>query len=577
MDAGARRIQAAAARIDSARTDEDKRAAARAAAAAVKDTVTQAQDPAAKREILARSPDALRSIGAGLDKLSRADTKSALQDLAAAAESAGPAHVDTLARPLAAALPRFVAGHPANRGELTAALRDSVKEGSGALLGAALGRHLRRVDNDLARDVEGAVGRGIGALRDDFAKTSSAVVARDGELAAVVSRWGGAMSPDQVEAGTRAFHLEHPEYVQRDQQAAALAKALAGVGYAEQHRQGGELGAAAKRTLGDLPELARSEAGARTINAALASEARGERTFMRAAGFDPGDVRALSDAIQRSIVVSQGDALAPGDTRGLVGALQGAGSVLQDPSTRERFQSLAREVQSLPVGLPPDKLAVGLARSTDVVAGQLSRVAASGLTPGKVDDAAVVLADKTSFRAFGAALGAVALGQSLYGLRDGADAREAMGAVVNAAGLGMSVSGMVLTNGAPKLLTRGLPVVHYALSAFDTVNALKKGDELGAVAAAAPLAGALFGAAIGAATGSIAPGVGTAIGGAVGALVGVGITAVRAFTEDSPAEKFKKSTDAFLQGALREGGLSLTESEREAHRLRDVHNDSFGG
>ena len=108
------------------------------------------------------------------------------------------------------------------------------------------------------------------------------------------------------------------------------------------------------------------------------------------------------------------------------------------------------------------------------------------------------------------------------------------------------------------------------------MNALKQGDELGAVAAAAPLAGALSGAAIGAATGSFAPGVGTAIGGAVGALVGVGITAVRAWTEDSPAEKFEQSTQVFLEGALRHGGLSAADAERAAHRLRDVNDDFFG-
>ena len=140
------------------------------------------------------------------------------------------------------------------------------------------------------------------------------------------------------------------------------------------------------------------------------------------------------------------------------------------------------------------------------VARQLSASAAPG------PHVAVALADRTSFRAFGATLGAVCLGYSLQGLRDGADAREAVGVVVNAAGLGSSVAGLVLKNGAPKVLTHGLPVVGYALSAFDTVNALKRGDEVGAVAAAAPLAGALSGAAIGAGTGSFAPGIGTAGG-----------------------------------------------------------------
>jgi hypothetical protein len=573
---GAARLQGAADRLAAARTDDEKRDAARAATAAVRDVVTQAKDPATRQAILGRSQDALRTIGAGLDTLSRAETKAALQDLSAAAEAAGPAHVDALARPLARGMPAFVAGHGKNRDELTAALQDNVKAGAGTLLGAALGRQLRGVDAGLARDVGGAVGRGLGALREDFAKTATDVAARDGELAAMAQQWGATLSPDQLQAGTRAFQREHGEYARRDTQAAALAKALAGVGYADQHRMGGPLGEEGGKALGQLPELARSDAGARAIGAALVQESRGQTTFLRPAGDDPQDARGLQEAIQRAIVVSQGDALARGDTRGLVGALQGAGTVLQEPSIRERFQSFAREVQSLPAGLTPDKLAVGIARSAHGVAGQLSSAAAARLTPSQVDDAAVALADKTSFRTFGAALGAVALGQSLYDLRDGADAREAVGAVVGAAGLGSSVAGLVLKNGAPQLLSKGLPVVGYALSAFDTISALKKGDELGAVAAAAPLAGALSGAAIGAATGSFAPGVGTAIGGAVGALIGVGITAGRSLLSDSPSETFEKSTAAFLQGALQQGGLSAADAERAAHRLRDVNDDFFG-
>ena len=584
--AGAGRLTSAAMRVASAVSMDDKRAAARAAAATVRDVLSRTKDPLAKGAILERSHDALRTIGAGLDTLSGADTKTAVTDLAAAAEAAGPASVDALARPLARGMPAYVGGHWSNRGELTDALKDGVKAGSGALLGAALARQLRGVDDRLARDVEGAVGKGLAELRADFEGAAKKVATRDGELAAVASQWGSALSPDQIAAGARAFHHAHPEYAERDARAAALSKALTGVGYAEQHQLGGDLGVEGRATLAQVPELARSEVGARTIGAALTTESRGEQTFLRFAGATPKDARDLSEAIQRSIVVSQGDALAHGDTRGLADALQGAGSVLRDPTTRERFEAFAREVQALPPGLPPDKLALSLARSAHGVVGQLSTVGALGqvndvarqlsASAAPSPHAAVVLADRTSFRAFGATLGAVCLGYSLQGLRDGADAREAVGVVVNAAGLGTSVAGLVLKNGAPKVLAHGLPVVGYALSAFDTVNALTRGDEIGAVAAAAPLAGALSGAAIGAGTGSFAPGIGTAVGGAIGALVGVGIVGVRSFTEDSPSEQFETSTQAFLQGALQHGGLSASHAERAAHRLRDVNDDFFG-
>ena len=584
--AGAGRLTSAAARVAGAVSMDDKRAAARAAAATVRDVLSRTKDQLAKGAILERSHDALRTIGAGLDTLSGADTQTALRDLALAAEAAGPAHVDALARPLARGMPAFVGGHWSNRGELTDALKENVKAGSGALLGAALGRQLRGVDGALARDVEGAVGKGLKELRADFEGAAKQVATRDGELAAVASQWGSALAPDQIAAGTRAFHRAHPEYAARDAQAAALSKALVGVGYAEQHQLGGDLGVEGRATLARLPELARSEVGARTIGAALTRESRGEQTFLRFAGATPKDARDLSEAIQRSIVVTQGDALTHGDTRGLADALQGAASVLRDPTTRERFEAFAREVQALPPGLPPDKLALSLARSAHSVVGQLSSVAAVGqmhdvarqvsASAAPSQGVAVTLADRTSFQAFGATLGAVSLGYSLQGLRDGADGREAVGVVVNAAGLGTNVAGLVLKNGAPRVLMHGLPMVGYALSAFDTVNALKRSDEVGAIAAAAPLAGALSGAAIGAGTGSFAPGVGTAIGGAIGALVGVSIVGVRSFTEDSPSEKFETSTQPFLQGALQHGGLSASHAERAAHRLRDVNDDFFG-
>src|SRR5690606_12713653 len=86
----------------------------------------------------------------------------------------------------------------------------------------------------------------------------------------------------------------------------------------------------------------------------------------------------------------------------------------------------------------------------------------------------------------------------------------------------------------------------------------------------------LAGAAIGATVGSIVPGAGTlagaGIGFAVGGVISIGAGLARSLFGESAEEKFEKSTDAFLEGALREAGLP----ESAAHRLRDVDGDFEG-
>jgi hypothetical protein len=571
---GTKKIADAAARVERADSDDDKRAAARDAAKAVKDAVAQARDPAAKKAILDASQHHLETIGKGLDKLSGDDTKAAVADLADAAESAGPGGAASLAAPLARSMPALVEGHGDNKGEFLDGLSSAVEGGHGALLGAAMSKELAGVDGGLADDVNGATAKGLDALKSDFDDASEAAHGKDAELAAISSQWSGVLTPEQMKAGTESFQQDHGEYAERDEKAAALTKALAGAGYADANGVGGDLGDKSRETLEQVPALAQTDVGARAIGDALVKEGRGEQTFMQGAGRVAGRDDKASDefaeAAQRSILTTQADALSKGDTRGLVTALRGAGQVLPDAGSRDDFNRLALDVEKQPPGTPPDKLAVAIASSARSIAGGVSDQKTAGIED--VDS----ISTKTSFKVFGASLGAVALGQSVVGFRDGVSAREGVNAVVNAAGLGSSVAGIALKEGAPKLLQKGLPVVGYALSAFDTVSAIKKGDELGAVAAAAPLAGAAAGAAIGAASGSIAPGVGTAIGGAAGALVGLGIGVGRQVFSDSPDEKLEKSTQSFLKGALQEGGLSEEQADKASYRLRDVNGDFFG-
>jgi hypothetical protein len=571
---GTATIAAAAKRIENARGDDDKRTAARDAAKAVRDAVAAAKTPSARQAILEASQGSLQTITKGLDKLSKSDTKKAVAHLADAAEAAGPAGVDALAKPMAQALPALLKGHGDNRGELLSGVNDAVKDGHGALLGAALARHTVGVDKDLAGSLNRATADGVNDVRAAFDGADKKARAKEGELGAVASQWRGVLSDEAVQAGTASFKKEHGEFADRDARASTLARTLAGAGYADAHNVGGDLERKAKDTLGRVPALANTDVGARAIGRALVDEGRGDKTFLRgaagAAGKSDEDRGAFVGALQRSLLTSQQDALAQGDTRGLVDALRGASHVVPSGPMRDSFQSFAADVEKAPPGLRADQLAVTIAASAQKAAGGLSTQRTANL------DGVDAITEAKQFKAFGASLGALALGQSIYSFTDGVSGREALGAVVNAAGLGSSVAGLVLKEGAPKALGKGVPIAGYALSAFDTVSALRRGDKLGAVAAAAPLAGAAAGAAIGAASGSIAPGVGTAIGGAVGAAVGLGIGIGRKYLEDTPAEKFEQSTQSFLRGALRAEGLTSQQADTASHRLRDVNDDFFG-
>jgi hypothetical protein len=169
----------------------------------------------------------------------------------------------------------------------------------------------------------------------------------------------------------------------------------------------------------------------------------------------------------------------------------------------------------------------------------------------------------------------LSFGSSLSAMQDGASAREIAGAGVGAAGIGAGVAGLVMET-TPALVSRGVPLLGFALSAWDTADAVKKGDTLGAIGAAAPIALAGGFAAYGAATGSFAPGVGTAIGAVAGAAIGLGIGFGRRILGDHPDEKLEKSTQSFLQGALEARGLSADEARTASHQLRDVDGEFFG-
>ena len=571
---GTKKIDDAAARLAAAKTDDEKRSAALDASRAVKDALSATKDPAAKKAILDASGRSLEAIGRGLDKLSRDDTKKAVANLADAAESAGKGAVDALAAPLARALPSLVQGHGDNRGEFMGGLKSAVVDGHGALLGASMTRALASVDVGLADDANRATASGVDDAMKAFADADKGARGREAELGAISAQWSGVLSSDQMQAGIARFQKEHGEFATRDAKAAALTRALDGVGYADAHGLAGDLGDKTRATLAEVPALARTDVGARAIGDALLREGRGESTFMASAGRVAGrDEKAgaeLVEAAQRSILVSQGDAIARGDTTGLVTALAGAGRVMPDADTQKCFTSFSTQIEKGAKGKPPEEIALTIASAGRNVAGAISDQRTANI------DELDSLTTKTSFKAFGAALGAVALGRSLMNFKDGVTGREALDAVVSAAGLGTSIAATVLKTGAPSVLSKGLPVVGYALSAFDTVQAVRKGDTLGAVAAAAPLAGAAAGAAIGAASGSIAPGVGTVIGGAVGSLVGLGIGVGRMIWGEHPDEKVEKSTQSFLQGALEQSGLSPEQAERASFRLRDVNGDFFG-
>lgn len=571
-EAGAQRIAEAAARIEAAGGDKDAaRRATLDATRTVREVLAQTRDPGERKQLLESAHDSLGRVAKGLGLLDRDQTKRAVADLASAAESAGPGAVEQLTAPIAAALPGEVAEHFQNMGEFRNALSEAVAD-RGALLGASLAKQLDQTDPLLGAMVSSVTAEGMDRLRRDFADIQKEVGHRQAEIGEISAQWKGVLSPEQMQAGLKRFQAEHDEFRDRDAKAAALLRALDGAGYAATHGIG-ELADKARGALEQVPALADTDAGARAIGSALSREGRGEATFLRATGevFDKDSAsRArLAEAAQRAIVATQGAALSHGDTAGLVESLRGAQSVLPGEQSRSAMAHYAEHIEKNLTGLPADELALGLATSAKQIVGGVS----DQLT---ANTEATSLTQNNNFRVFGATLGAVAVGQDIIGLRDGADAREAVGAVVDAAGLGTSIAAVALRDGAPRMLKTGLPVVGYALSAFDTARALQRGDELGAVAAAAPLAGAAAGATIGAVSGSVAPGVGTMIGGAVGGLVGLGIGVGRVVFGDKPDEKLEKSTQSFLQGAFEAGGMSVAEAEKASHRLRDVNGDFFG-
>jgi len=165
--------------------------------------------------------------------------------------------------------------------------------------------------------------------------------------------------------------------------------------------------------------------------------------------------------------------------------------------------------------------------------------AAAGLAGGVVN----VIQDPTSVRAH---LEAVADGAGLANTSRMFSSKPFMGQALKRAGV----------------------VAGAFFSAWDTLEALDRGDTYGAAAAAAPLAGMAIGAMVG-------PG-GAAVGLVVGGVIGIGMELFRAFSMNDPTLQFEQRTQPFLMAAFESMGMSESDADQLSHRFRDANDDLVG-
>jgi hypothetical protein len=161
------------------------------------------------------------------------------------------------------------------------------------------------------------------------------------------------------------------------------------------------------------------------------------------------------------------------------------------------------------------------------------------------------------------------LGSGINSIQDPRSVRAHLETVVDAAGYASAAqmfSSKALMGQAMK--KAGL-VAGVFFSAWDTLDAINRGDAYGAAASAAPLAGLAIGAAVGGPAGA-------AVGLVVGGLVGVGMELFRALTTNDPIVEFEQRTQPFLEAAFTSMGVGSGQAEQLSHRFRDVNDDLIG-
>lgn len=165
--------------------------------------------------------------------------------------------------------------------------------------------------------------------------------------------------------------------------------------------------------------------------------------------------------------------------------------------------------------------------------------------------------------------GAGLLGSGINSIQNPGSVRAHLETVVDAAGYANAAQVFSSKALLGQAMKKAGMVAGVFFSAWDTLDAIERGDAYGAAASAAPLAGLAIGAAVGGPAGA-------ALGLAIGGLVGVGMELFRAFTQKDPIVEFEQRTQPFLEAAFVSMGMGESEADQLSHRFRDVNDDLVG-
>ena len=566
-EASSAAITKAARAIDSAQGDDAKRGAVLKATRTVAGELRGKTGDEAK-QILESSAGALAKVSAGLDTLDRDQTKRAVSDLAAAAESAGPALAHHITDPIAKALPASLAHEGANKDELTSALGAAVDSGRGAVLATSLAASAKKVPGleGVAKDIDDKTKHSIDASRKGFVDASKKADVLDARLAVTVDQWkkSGALSPGGIQAGIAAYKkTHHDDYAKAESAAKQLASVLPGAGAVA--REPGGVGDAARAALSEVPVLARRQSGADAIAAGLEHNSGwlAESKHVLSVGAKANEQMASFDnALLRSVAVGGGALVRHGDRARLADLVRGASRAVSSDKLAGALEQYRQRIN----GMPPDLTGVTLGRQ---LAGAANTIASTTLADSNIAGASSASSSSSGgapsvrFQALGAALGLGALAQDAITF-DPNDLKSVVSAAGHAGMVGVSFASL-----AGKSVGNAGLAIGAAFSVFNVGEALSKGDAEGAAAASLPLVGLGIGAVVG---GPVGAGIGLAAGGLVS-------TAISLFghSDKRPDQIQEEAVDPFLKAAFAHDGVK--NADTAAFRLRDVftNHGSFTG
>jgi hypothetical protein len=223
--------------IGGAPTDDARRDATLKAVKTLEDQVS-ALPESQRAAVMKASQESVEKITGGLNLLGKEQTGTAVASLSRTAEKLGQKDVDLLAAPVARALPGMVKGHEDNTSELTRGIHDAITQGDGALFGAAVTRQLAaNGEKALAKRTSDATAGGIKDVRQAFDDQQAKADELNMQLAGFVADWGPTRTPEEIEAGIKAFQDRNKDvYGQLEDAADKMVKTQDGVAYVDKHK-----------------------------------------------------------------------------------------------------------------------------------------------------------------------------------------------------------------------------------------------------------------------------------------------------------------------------------------------------